>query len=461
MGVGVSRRFNLSALAAISVILAIAALAVLSVLAGKLLFSDGPYHAFKVMARQDYWLYDRARAVAHAISQTPPVVAMKLGERNVIALVYLHTIGLIVPPAILWMSALALHLRSPLFWVLLLGFSVTHLTSGFCSLGEYNMAYAFAALCVAVMLRPTMGWLAAGALLASALALTRCFEATVFLGPVLAVVAIARLVIRGRAAGWGERIALTLSVPLFAAGAAIAARSILHPRDPGNLSNALSISWMLESGHVAYVLLMLGMVIASRNSPPRWQRTALVAGLLSSMAFVMLPSLWSSAIMSYSSRTLSGALMCVVIVLAVAEARHTSSVTGVRREGGWPEGGAARFRALPILSAMLFVALLVPAFVQTWKFGVWLKRYETIALAQSSWVPIDETGAGDEGGYCSGFAWAWTNPSLSIVLRADSSGGLLNRSDHTGWQPFDPRTLPANPLSSFTREGELLDFGSR
>jgi len=80
-------------------------------------------------------------------------------------------------------------------------------------------------------------------------------------------------------------------------------------------------------------------------------------------------------------------------------------------------------------------------------------------VAQSEWVPIDRTDAMDEGGYCAGFAWAWTNPCQSMVLRADNSGGLLNASTHTGWQPFDPRQATSNPLASFRREGALFGFG--
>ena len=443
MAVGVDRSVKWVILAAIG------ASALLSVLAAKALFSDGSYAMLKVMMQQGYWHYDRARAFAHIIGQTPPVVAMKLGERNVIPLIYLYSAGLVVPPAFLWIASLAMHLRSALFWVLLLGFSVTHLTSGFCSLGEYNMAYAFAALCVALMVRPSMGLVPAAALLAAAVALTRCYEAMVFIGPVLAAVAGIRMRHGWASARLPERLALVGSLLLYAAGIAIAARSILSPRDPGNLSNALATSWILQSRHLLYVMLMLTLAVAAPALPRALKVVALVAGAVASVAYATQTSFWNPAIMSYASRTVSGVLLCVVFGVALLVHRRAASACG------------PPFPGMPALSAMLFFALSVPALVQTVKYGSWLKRYESTALAQTAWVPIDRTDAQDEGGYCSGFAWAWTNPSLSIVLRADNSGGLLNESTHDGWQPFDPRQATGNPLAAFRREGELFSFGVR
>lgn len=429
------------------VLAAVIALAALSVLAAKVLFSDGPYALLSIMTRQGYWHYDKARAFAHIIAQTPPVLAMKLGERNVIPLIYLYSAGLVVPPMLLWVASLAMHFRSALFWVLVLGFSVTHLTAGFCSLGEYNMAYAFAALCFALMLKPSMGVPSAVALVASAVGLTRCYEATVFIGPCLAAVAVIRMRRRWPSAALPERLALLGAVLMFAVGAAIAARSIVSPRDAGNLSNALATSWILESRHLVYVMLMITLAVAAPALPRALKVVALVAGAVASVAYATQTSFWNPAIMSYASRTVSGVLLCVVFSIGVLGCR--SGADGPRSSSRW----------LAALSAMLFVALSVPAFVQTFKYGVWLKRYESIAVAQSDWVPIDRTDAMDEGGYCAGFAWAWTNPSQSMVLRADNSGGLLNASTHTGWQPFDPRQAASNPLAAFRREGELFGFG--
>ena len=424
--------------------------AVLSVLAAKALFSDGPYALLNIVTRQGYWQNDRARAFAHIIGQTPPVFAMKLGERNVIPLIYLYSLGLVAPPVALWMASLVMHFKSVLFWVLLLGFSVTHLTSGFCSLGEYNMAYALAAFCFAITLRPSLGAPSAIALVLAGLALTRCYEAMVFIGPVLAFTAALRLRIRWGLAGLPERLALATSIVLYGVAVAIAARSILNPRDPGNLSNALATSWILQSRHLLYVTLMIGLSIAIPALPRGWRVAAVAAALVASIVYVTGTSFWNPALMSYASRTVSGVLLCVAFMIGLLGVRRDRRA---RHHGGSPWIAA--------LSTMLFLALSVPAAVQTVKYGAWLKRYEAIAVAQSAWIPIDQTDAGDEGGYCHGFAWSWTNPSLSIVLRADNSGGLLNESNHTGWQPFDPRQAPANPLAAFQRQGSLFGFELR
>lgn len=425
---------------------AILALAALSVIAAKALLADGSYAMLGILKAQGYWDFDRARAHAMVLTQTPAVLAIKAGARDVVALIYAFSLGLVGVPALLWLAALAMQWRSCLFWTLLMGFCVTHLTSGFCSIGEYNTAYALTAFCASAMVRPVMGVFASAALTLAALALTRSYESTAYLGPLLAAIAAERLWRRGREARHAERAALIVSLALFVAGAAIAARSIMHPRDPGNLAHASTFSWVLTNGHVILMALVGSIYLTADACPPRARMATAAIGLTASVAYVALPGLWNSAEMSYASRTVSGLMLFVL--LAVEWLRF-------RRDCG--AGPSCSARAMLALS--LFAAATVPAFVHTYRFGAWLRSYEKIALASTGWVAIDETAAGRDGGYLAGYHWGWTSPSLSIVLRADAEGGLLNSPSYTGWDPFDPRTLDGNPVRAYRRGRGLHGFG--
>ena len=151
--------------------------------------------------------------------------------------------------------------------------------------------------------------------------------------------------------------------------------------------------------------------------------------------------------MTYVSRTVSGLML--LAVLTTSWWRHRR-VSGDEITAPTP---------LPALAMMLFVTLAVPVFVHTWRFGAWLKSYESAAVARTDWVPIDSVPAGQDGGYLAGYQWGWTSPSLSIVLRANHDGGLLNSPSYRGWDPFDPRTLRENPLRDYRRDSELISLG--
>jgi hypothetical protein len=123
--------------------------------------------------------------------------------------------------------------------------------------------------------------------------------------------------------------------------------------------------------------------------------------------------------MSYASRTVSGLMLFAL--LAVESFR-------VRRGCAMPSGSVARTG----LAMVLFLAVAVPAFVHTYRFGAWIRSCEEIAVESTGWVPIDETDAGRDGGYLTRYHW--------------------------GWDPFDPRTLGENPVGNYRRSRGLGNF---
>ena len=101
----------------------------------------------------------------------------------------------------------------------------------------------------------------------------------------------------------------------------------------------------------------------------------------------------------------------------------------------------------------LLMTLFIPFYVETFGFADWARKFESVALNQTGFVPISKTGIYDGPGLY-GFDWGWTNPSLSIVLRGNAGGGILD-NDEEAWKPFAPEELNENPLGEFEKRGKL------
>ena len=101
----------------------------------------------------------------------------------------------------------------------------------------------------------------------------------------------------------------------------------------------------------------------------------------------------------------------------------------------------------------LVMTLFIPFYVETFGFADWARKFESEALNQTGFVPISKTGIYDGRGLY-GFDWGWTNPTLSILLRGNAGGGILDNNEN-GWKPFAPEELNENPLGEFEKRGRL------
>ena len=179
-------------LAKLFILFAMLGLGVTGIYAARGLYADGSFLLYAVLTIYGYFDFDKPRAYALIITQTPVVLAMTLGMKDLNFLIRLHSLGLIAIPLGLWISALLLHIRKNFFWLLALAFAVSYLSSGFFAAGEYNITYAMTAFCAAIILRKNIGLTGAATLVVTAIALTRSYEAMVFLGPLLFSIAIIR-----------------------------------------------------------------------------------------------------------------------------------------------------------------------------------------------------------------------------------------------------------------------------
>src|SRR6516165_1469924 len=162
------------------VIIAVQALA--KAAAGMGLFADGSYFLLRVLAYHQ--ISDTApwrRWLAHVVWETPLLLALGAGLQRINLIIYFFS---------LWKLRL-----SPLFWPFLMIFSIVHLNCDLFAIGEYNLASAIAAVDMSFLLQP--GPLIAGdavLLVASSVVTVNTYESFVFLGPLLAGAAAARMV---------------------------------------------------------------------------------------------------------------------------------------------------------------------------------------------------------------------------------------------------------------------------
>lgn len=418
------------------------------------LFGDGAHFLHQVLVSDGFFHGNANRVFMSTLTELPVVVPLWLGVTDLTVLTLLHSVGLVLVPAVLWFTAVWLHRRSSLFWWFVTMYVCAVGVTGFFAVGEANLTYALAGLAAAVIvedgpisLRQALTVALIGVLL------LRSFEATMFLAPVLAVAWGLR--IRGwRAESGPDRHGALLTVaiaglvllPVAAAASAITAYLTLSgggtydtAASPVRLSHdpRLMIALAVVSGTIVALLLR------------RWPRLARTAGWSAAavglLGFVVpvvpmvVPSVdadWPYPWMYYQARIAAGVLVAIVMVV-VTVLRFTAwgveSAGGMTRLGLW---------VAPLALLMGLGATYVTSSVQ---FRSWIDDYAGVVRSHEGLIPFEDSGIDPR------YAWQWTNPTVSLLLwdRPDQ-GVILNRSDYTGWAPFDPQgTLPVLPARFF------------
>ncbi len=409
------------------------------------LYADGSSFLYCVLDKRGYCLWDKPRAYAGVVAQTPLVAALKLGVADVNALIRLHSAGLVIISLGLWAAALALHLKSAYFWLLTAGFAAIYLNAGFFAVGEYNLTFAIVALCVAILIRPAPLPVAGGvALLAMGTVLLRAYEAVALFGILLGAMSLVRLYCDWRSPGArAGKFLLAAAAALFFIDAVVALYYIAAPVDPlrdtesllslANLRNALNRQF-------AFTLMMLipfgAMLLPSLR---RWRRSFIVVALVIAVVFLATPSLWAQPQMYYAVRVpLFAVAACLLMLpfLAYLLDRRAAALCGQDGDEAFvlrlAPGGHAVALALTVMLCIPFVMhqrnffLWLTAFEKTVNAGSGLVAQEQVPLAKN---PLNRL-----------YGWAWAYPMMSLVIRRNGDAMiLLNAADYQGWVPFDPR----------------------
>ncbi len=429
-----------------SILLVIALQALLKCAAGLGLYGDGSYFLLRLLEVREISTYDWHRWFAQVVTQGPLVLSLRAGLEQMNLVIYLHSLGLIAIPAALWMLSLHKLRATPLFWPVLVVFSIAYFNSSLFAIGEYNLAFAITAAVFAILIQP--GALAArdGAILvACSIISARCYESFVFLGVLLIGMAANRIFITRTASGHaprtgarstGELIWLGTAMVFLSCAVFLSGWSVFFPRDPGNLAAAADILGQLRNPQLA-ISLAVGSLYGLQLLASHWlSRTAqalsaigLAGGLIFALAFLD-PDNWSMPHHYYGNRTLCGVVVFAglgaIAIWHFWRSRHAEA------------GAASRItasRSLWVLPSLLFGALLVPNLVHTYGFHDYLGRFQAELASRKGFVRIDSTALGQ--GKPSTYGWTWTNPSLSLLLRENEQQAIILNAQAVGWEPFD------------------------
>ncbi|MBU6441505.1 MAG: hypothetical protein KGS28_14875 [Betaproteobacteria bacterium] len=399
--------------AKIAVLAMIAGLLVLGVLSARGLFADGAYFFYRMMQKRGFFDFDEPRLFAQLITQTPVVLAMRAGVRNLDVLARLQSLGLIGIPLAFWFSALLVSSKDGLFWHFCLAFAVSYLSSGFFSIGEYNTAYAISAFAFSILLRKDLGTLSTVSLIAASIVLTRAYESMLFLGPVLFAASIYRARFDSGVPAI-SRAGLIIAALTFALASGIAGRSILFPRDPANLANAEDLKLILEQKFFVWLAIatsLSGFLLFCRL--PRVSPALAFLGAALSTLFVFHLSWENSPSDNYNLRVISGLLLCAIMAL--------TCVTRLRGDGR--QSSSNYFGAVAVFCVTF--ALCVPMVRESLGFARWARNVQSITERIRHNRPIDGTSIDQRG---ASYDWRWPDPWLSAILKGNSHGIIL--SDH-------------------------------
>jgi hypothetical protein len=401
------------------------------------MFADGAFYLLEVIRSHSFQNYDKARLGAQIVYQLPLLGAVAAGADSVKFLARVLTFSLVFPVALLYLGALwKVRANDALFGAFTLIIVVVYQNLNFMGIGEYNFLYALVTFALAILVHDKELTVVDSLLLvACALVGTRAYEAMVFLGPML----FAACVLRAFAPKPTRlvTIALCLAALLFALGSGLALRSIITPRDPGNLDGAIHslllvnpqlwLSSMLAAAYAGYVLL---------RSPAG--RLATIAVFVCALVALAVPADWSSPALHYLSRTVGGvALFAIGAVIIVFRFSYLYDRAATIQHRGF----AGILVIAPLLALTVSTA---PDIHHSLGWKRFLNSLEKEVNTKTGLIPFDvaKISLKKESVY----GWSWTYPTMSILTRHGPSHAIIvNPGDGSGWQPFDPadsRSIP-------------------
>ncbi len=388
----------------------------------KFFSADGAAYFQWVLERGGFTDFAWARNHAVFFVQWPVVFALRAGVTDWRILEGLFAAGLLLPHVAGFAVCVAAR-RGLSKWPL--AFPVASLLAitipaDYLLVGEHHVLVGLAWAILFLALRPAAltGWeltVAAGLLVI----ISRSYESAVVVAPVLA----GAFLLRARDAeepAWAR----TALVALCLAAAAMAAYSILVPRDPGNRSAFLQ-SIVAPARRPQVVLgaaFLVPFVLALRRAPGSlaW----LAAGLVAVAGIVAFESgstrpVWAGD--SFASRTLSMTLLPPLLVAAAWLTRRDTRVS---------------FTATHFLAFVVFTAVVVAVSVaENRQWIEFRSAFKTVLATRTGVVPIESTPLARHPA-----GWPWNNAILSYLWSGEHVRAVVLNPSDTTWEPFDPRT---------------------
>lgn len=427
-------------------IIVIIMIACTGVYSGRGLYADGPVWLYEMLLRKGFYIFDPHREYAQYLVELPFAVSVGMGARELNFLIKLHSFGFIAMPIAAWLIALLLQRNNRLFWVLLLAFTVTYLRTGFFAAGEFNITNALVALSFSIVMLEKIGYKTLALLVFCALILTKSYESMSFFGLFLCVVTASRI-------ATNKTDARQIRMGLFAAGilnligSFFAIKSILFERSY-DLKSTGNISAIFEF-HLLYleiIVIVLFLLILVSNK--KITRLLKIFTLIVSLLYVLYAIKWDHSGVSYGYYNYAYRSFGAFLLLGILFSEYLISIfPKLKRTAG------LNSKSLTIVSSCAFFTMTIFLLAHTLQYYQWLKRFEKEALSVQGFVHIDQTAINGKGGWLEGVNWPWSNAMLSIILRGNAEGVVLNASDFNGYEHIDPRKVEKYPLSDYYKNG--------
>ena len=410
---------------------------------------DGSFILVETVRRGAFMPFDSdPRFFPTFVAEIPVVAALGLGVHDLHWLARLFSLGLFAIPVLSYSLALwRVRDDALLAPIVIAAIAMVFFSVSFFIQAEHNAAYALALL-AAVWILTSDGLRRSDgiALVVVATLATRCYEAMVYLGPLLAVMTAWTIWRAGRHPVAAVALHL-LAMALFLYGAWIAADSIVN-YDRQYLGTVLSEAWRLRM--LLPLVACVGSALVVVGAAAIWPQlllgrrlygaAALLLGLfafsplLAAANVVMHPpySYWQCA-----GRTAVGLVVAGTILfmwLGKAKPRWKPPLFSVMTTP------PASRRLLLFASAML-VATLPWYAAMTYLFAAYLDLIQATIAARSGIIPYEETQLSRHPRLLQGDGWQLT--PLSLVLRsAPTDGVIAGPVGWTGFQAYPTGDLP-------------------
>jgi len=416
------------------------------------LFWDGASFLANMLESGGFHDFYPARAHVAWLTETPTLLLVKAGVRDVHLLATVFSASLFAVPAGLYHLALArVRGQAVLLAAMIAVVGVVHLPASFFNVGEHNTAYALVAATFAVALTRRDGARDGLLVLAFGLVSIASYEATLYLGPITAAVLL------WSRRGWRDPVGrmLALAAALAFLGAALVSASMTvryWNHEHFVLVRAAAFDFWQNLQFVIPLVALAAIAVVALLFPP-WLEGRGPVAVVTILAIVLALSPWLRVVRPaaylfppshYVARTAAGGLLAVLMLaswLLVA----------------WP---TPRLRLLAVLHAPAVGRRLATAMLVLVLAGavpeVWLTRQWVDYLAWFRGVVTSHTGivsARDlplEQWPYRMFTQEWTYPALSVLLHdSPGQGVVVAPNDYRSNFPFEPACGTVPRLDSY------------
>jgi hypothetical protein len=420
---------------------------IFEILTVRSLYADGSFNLISDLTHGTFAGFTGVRAIADDIFEFPMLLAMRLGVTNMFWLKMLFGLGRLLP----WPVALVLcHRLAPQhFWLAALACGAGYLNAAFVAVGEHIVAHAFfwPAVFALLFVRPLTPF-AAVTLLLSATILLESYESLLFLGPLLAAVALWRG-FSPDGKSWARLVYFAAAI-LFVAAAVIALAAISKPsngREMGGfrvdaLTTLQNPGWTME-WTALWLCLMVGVCVSERFGRLATRPAAVVILVCAVVIWGAWPLLKPDGLnpaQQFHARFLDLAVPVALLPVALALVVL-------------PKWFELHRRHLVAFSAALLLAQSLWQISATWQWHGFVRILRGVLVSRTGYISLSTTPlAGPIAGqslHFVGGVFDWDNPCLCIAV---SPGGRVRAMLHSApdgyvarWQPFDPldpKTFP-------------------